>query len=328
LRPTGDCRIIEKADGGAKAFAPMRSTRISALSKAILLAPLTTRPSEKAYDGFVAGKSEPSLKLARFSLSCVLAISLFSWVPAKAQDDSDADLAKKLSNPVASMISVPFQFNWDAGIGPKDADRVLLNVQPVVPFSLNEDWNLISRTILPITYLDSTADGVDSAFGLGDTVQSFFFSPKKPTKGGWITGVGPALLLPTATEDAFKSKQWGLGPTAVALRQHDGWTYGALANHIWGVNDPNDREQVNATYLQPFVSYTTPNAVTFVALTETTYDWKSEQWTVPIIAAVSKLTSIGDQKVSFQLGGRYYADAPEGGPDWGLRFTATLLFPK
>ena len=320
--------MIEKADGGTKAFGAMRSTRISGLSKAIPLVPLTTRTSDKAHDGFVAGKSEPSLKLARFSLSCVLAMSLFSWVPAKAQGESDVDLAKKLSNPVASMISVPFQFNWDTGIGPKDADRVVLNVQPVFPFPLNEDWNLISRTILQISYLDSTADGVDSAFGLGDTVQSFFFSPKEPTTSGWITGVGPVLLLPTATEDAFKSKQWGLGPTAVALRQHDGWTYGGLANHIWGVNNPSDREKISATFLQPFVSYTTPNAVTFLATTESTYDWKAEQWTVPIIAAVSKLTSIGDQKVSFQIGGRYYADAPEGGPDWGLRFTATFLFPK
>jgi hypothetical protein len=299
--------MIEKADGEAKAFVAMRSTRFTGLSKAIHLAPLTTRTSEKAHDGFVAGKSEPSLKkLARLSLSCVLAISLSSLAPAKAQDDNHADLAKQLSNPISSLTSVPFQFNWDTGIGPKDADRLTLNVEPVVPFSLNEDWNLISRTILPISYLDSTADGEDSAFGLGDVVQSFFFSPKKPTKGGWITGVGPVLLVPTATEDAFKSKQWGLGPTAVALRQHNGWTYGALANHIWGVNDPNDREQISATFFQPFVSYTTPTAVTYALLTESTYDWKSEQWTVPIEATVSKLTSIGDQKVSFQLGGRYY----------------------
>ena len=247
-------------------------------------------------------------------------------LPAPASAD-DSELAKQLSNPVASLVSVPFQFNWDTGIGPKDADRVTLNVQPVVPFSLNDDWNLISRTILPISYLGSTADGVDSAFGLGDVVQSLFFSPVKPV-GGWILGGGPVLLLPTATADAFKSRQFGLGPTAVALRQHGGWTYGALVNHIWGVNDPSDREQVNNTFLQPFLAYTTPTAVTVSLNTETTYDWSSRQWTVPINAAVSKLVSIGSQKVSFQFGGRYYLEAPEGGPTWGLRFSVTLLFPK
>jgi hypothetical protein len=261
-----------------------------------------------------------------------LVVALLVSGPVIAVDGQHAvsakELAKQLSNPVASLISVPFQFNWDTGIGPKDADRVTLNVQPVIPFSFNEDWNLISRTILPITYLESTADGVDSAFGLGDTVQSLFFSPKEPTEGGWITGIGPVLLLPTATENAFKSKQWGLGPTGVALRQHDGWTYGGLVNHVWGVNSPDDRSRVNATFLQPFISYTTPTAVTFSLNTESAYDWKSEQWTIPFNASVSKLTTVGKQKVSFQLGGRYYADAPDGGPDWGLRFTATLLFPK
>lgn len=282
---------------------------------------------KKAFGWAQTVGGESSSKLKNFSLPCVVAILLVSWVPANAQDGSHADLAKELNNPVASLVSVPFQLNWDTGIGPKDADRVTLNVQPVIPFSLNEDWNLISRTILPITYLDSTADGVSSAFGLGDTVQSLFFSPKAPV-GGWILGGGPVLLLPTATEDVFKSKQWGLGPTAVALRQEGGWTYGALANHIWGLNNPDDREQVSSTFLQPFLVYTTPTAVSYSLNSESSYDWKSEQWTVPINASVSKLTSIGDQKVSFQLGGRYYADAPAGGPDWGLRFNVTLLFPK
>ena len=247
-------------------------------------------------------------------------------LPATAHAD-DAELAKKLSNPVASLVSVPFQLNWDTGIGSKDTDRATLNVQPVAPFSLNEDWNLISRTILPISYLGSTADGVDSAFGLGDVVQSFFFSPVKPV-GGWILGGGPVLLLPTATDDAFKSRQFGLGPTVVALRQEHGWTYGALANHVWGLRDPGDREQVSSTFLQPFLTYTTPAAVTYSLNSESTYDWKSRQWTVPVNLAVSKLTSIGDQKVSFQFGGRYYLDAPEGGPSWGLRFAVTFLFPK
>ncbi|EOV3440876.1 hypothetical protein ACOW85_004554 [Vibrio parahaemolyticus] len=306
---------------------------IHCLSKTVFFKRFTTRMKKKVHKCYTSGKRMPILKIAKWPQACVLFISLFSLLPATAQDNSadlakHADLAKQLSNPISNLVSVPFQFNWDTGIGPKEADRVTLNIQPVVPFSLNDDWNIISRTILQVNHIQSTADGVDSAFGLGDTVQSLFFSPKKPTNGGWITGFGPVFMLPTATDNAFKSKQWGLGPTAVALRQQNGWTYGALANHLWGINNPNDREKVSATFLQPFVSYTTPDAVTVALLTESTYDWKSEQWTVPINLAVSKLTSIGDQKVSFQFGGRYYATAPDGGPDWGLRFSAIFLFPK
>jgi hypothetical protein len=273
----------------------------------------------------VTGKKNVSQLKRRFVLG-LLAMSMAS-PSVNAEPAAAVELAKKLSNPVASLISVPFQFNWDTGIGSKNADRLILDVEPVIPFSLNDEWNLISRTILPITYLGSTAEGISSASGLGDTVQSFFFSPKEQV-GGWILGGGPAILLPTATNDAFKSKQWGLGPTAVGLRQHDGWTYGALVNHLWGLNNPDDRAQVNATYLQPFLTYTTPKAVTYSLNTESTYNWTADEWTVPVHASVSKLVSLGEQKVSFQFGGRYYADAPEGGPDWGLRFTTTFLFPK
>ena len=239
----------------------------------------------------------------------------------------DAELAKKLSNPVSNMISVPFQFNWDTGIGPKDADAVTLNIQPVVPFSLNEEWNLISRTIVPVRWSGSPANGVDSALGLGDTVQSLFFSPKEPV-GDWILGAGPVALIPTGTDPAFQSRQFGLGPTAVGLRQHGAWTYGVLVNHIWGIGPPSERAPVNATYLQPFLVHTWPSATSVSLLSESTYDWTNDQWTVPIIAAVSQVVSIGEQRVSLQVGGRYYADAPHGGPDWGLRAAITLLFPE
>lgn len=241
-------------------------------------------------------------------------------------DDAEA-LAKKLSNPVADLISVPLQFNYDKGFGPSDASRYTLNIQPVIPISISEDWNVISRTIVPIIYLESPAPGLDSEFGLGDTVQSFFFSPKDPIDG-WILGFGPVLLLPTGTEPTLRSESLGLGPTAVALRQEGGWTYGALANHIWSVTDSDDHEKVNATFLQPFASYTWPSATSLTLNTESTYAWDDEQWTVPINLLVSQLVKIGDQPVSFQLGGRYYADAPDDNTEWGLRFAIVFLFPK
>ena len=238
----------------------------------------------------------------------------------------EAELVKETLNPIASLTSVPFQNNWDFGIGPSDAMKYTLNFQPVIPFTLNDDWNLISRTILPTIYLESTASGVSSKFGLGDTVQSLFLSPKE-APGGWIMGAGPVLLLPTATDSALGSGQWGAGPTAVVLRQDKGFTYGILANHIWSYAGWGN-ENVNTTYLQPFVGYTTKNFTTFMVNTESTYDWQGRQWSVPMNFMLTQLLKVGKQPISLQLGYRYYADGPKGGPDWGLRFAVTFLFPK
>ena len=247
--------------------------------------------------------------------------------PTAAGAHDPSDLAKKLQNPVADLISVPLQLNYDNGFGPKEADRLTLNIEPVIPFKLNEDWNLISRTILPVIYEDSPANGVSSDFGLGDTVQSFFFSPKDPVKG-WILGFGPAALLPTGTSPLFRSEQFGLGPTAVALRQHDGWTYGALVNHIWGVTDPDDNTRVNSTFFQPFLAHTWPTATTLTLNSEMTYDWTEDELTLPLNLMLSQLVKFGRQPVQFQIGGRWYVDAPDDGPEWGLRFAVTFLFPR
>ncbi len=246
---------------------------------------------------------------------------------ATADEKAQAvELAKKTLNPIADLISAPFQNNWDFGIGPSDAMRYTLNFQPVVPISLNQDWNLVSRTILPTIYLESTAPGIGSKFGLGDTLQSLWLSPKQPP-GGWIMGAGPALLLPTATDGALGQGRWGAGPTVVVLRQDKGFTYGALGNHIWSYEGWGD-QNVNATYLQPFFGYTTRTLTSFFVNTESTYDWRAEQWTVPLNFMINQMVKLGKQPVSLQLGYRYYAERPAEGPDWGLRFTVTFLFPK
>lgn len=249
--------------------------------------------------------------------------------PAQAQSSAQ-ELAKKLSNPVAALISVPMQLNHDSDIGPaRDGRRSVLNLQPVVPIDLNADWNLISRTILPIVSQQDIFPGAGRQTGLGDVVQSVFFSPKAPTAGGWIWGAGPVLLLPTGTDDLLSGKKWGLGPTAVLLKQDSGWTYGALANHIESVAGDSKRADISATFMQPFVSYSTPSAMTVALNTESTYDWKNRQWSVPINASVSQVLKLGDQLLSVGGGVRYWADGPASGPHgWGFRLTVTLLFPR
>lgn len=262
----------------------------------------------------------------RLSLSASIAGAIALMAPAVAvAQDNDADLAAQAANPIANLISLPLQFNWDCCFGPKDGDRFYLNVQPVVPITLNDDWNLIVRTILPLQSLQSPMAGVPTMSGLGDTTQSFFFSPK--ATGGFTWGVGPVFLWPTGS-NGWSSRQWGAGPTGVALYQSHGWTVGVLANHVWGYAGANGVPEVNATYLQPFVGYTFPDSTGIFLNTETTYDWTNETWNVPINLMVSHIYTVFRQKVQFQVGARYWAETPTGDPDWGGRFSMTFLFPK
>ena len=262
--------------------------------------------------------------------------------------DFEADLAKKLANPVADLISMPFQNNLDYGGGPQRAgSQYILNVQPVIPFKLNDDWNLITRTIVPVTDVVHIIPG--NPVGIGDTVQSFFLSPAKPVNG-IILGAGPVFLYPTATRDEISANQWGAGPTFVALTQFSGYTFGILANHLWGIGPPGTNglgggsiladdgstipvppgrsPVINATYLQPFAAYTFPTQTTLNLSSESTYNWTAGKWTVPIIGGVSQILKVGGQPISVAVFGKGYVVRPDGAPAWGVRFVLTLLFPK
>lgn len=253
---------------------------------------------------------------------------LISIITTSALAEESAELAKKLQNPIANLISVPLKLNWDTGIGAKNAGMYVLNIQPVIPISISEENNLIVRTIIPIVKRDALVAGMDDESGVGDILQSFFFSPKAPTANGWVWGAGPALLYPSGGNDAISREKWGAGPTAVLLKQNSGWTYGVLANHVWSFSGNDKRENVSDTFIQPFLSYTTKKFTTYGVNTESTYDWKNNQWTVPLNLFVSQLTKFGSQPISFQFTARSFLERPEGGPDWGLSFTTTFLFPK
>jgi len=252
------------------------------------------------------------------------AIAILAATSSGAQAQSD--LEDKLNNPLASMISLPFQNNLEFGGGPDgEAVRYRLNVQPVVPFVLNHDWNLVTRTIVPISYQDGFSPNHERNFELGDVQSSLFFSPRKPV-GGMTLGIGPVVSIPVATGHTGAS-QWGLGGTVLLLKQDHQWTYGLLASQVWGLGDDSD-PNVSSLLLQPFLSKKLGGGYTLGFNTEATYDWPDDQWTVPVQASLSKLTTIGKQPVSLQGALRYYVDKPAYGPDWGLRFTITLPFPK
>jgi hypothetical protein len=249
-------------------------------------------------------------------------------LPQTAAAQSAEELAKKLSNPISSLISVPFQGNYDEGFGDGDGQQSYINIQPVIPISISENWNLISRTIVPVVNQDDFTDDFGSKTGLGNITQSFFFSPKKPTQNGLIWGVGPVLQIPTAT-DGIAPNQWGAGITGVALKQANGWTVGMLANHVWSIGKSDQYGDSSNTFLQPFLSYTTKKATSFTLNTESSYNWESEEWSVPINLMVAQIVKIGGKPVSLQGGVRYWADSPEAGPDgWGARLAVTYLFPK
>jgi len=275
-----------------------------------------------------------SLKVfARTPVLPPLAVTALMFSPmALAQEDSADALAKQVVNPVAALISVPFQFNPDFDIGSEDGTKITLNIQPVIPMSISEDWNLITRVIIPVITQNDVFGDSGTQTGLGDTTPTFFFSPKAPTASGVTWGAGPVFLLPSATNDLLGGEKWGAGPSFVVLKQTPSqWTYGVLANHIWSFAGTDNRGDISNTFIQAFLTKGLGNGRSIALNTESSYNWEApggHHWNVPVNLMYAKVTKFGTQLVNLKGGIRYYFETPGKGPDWGLRFEITLLFPK
>ena len=250
----------------------------------------------------------------------------FSYAQEPTETDADK-LAKQLANPIASLISVPFQTNTDFGIGSANGTKLTMNIQPVIPLSISTDWNLIARVILPVISQTDVAGESGNQFGLGDAVVSGFFSPKKPTSGGLIWGVGPVLLVPTGTDNLLGTGKLGAGPTAVALKQIGSITLGALVNHIWSVAGASDRADINNSFFQPFIAKNFKGGLSVSLNTELTQSWDYDATSGTVNLVGAKVVKIGKQPAQIAIGPRIpYGNGNNS--DWGFRAQFTLMFPK
>jgi len=283
-------------------------------------------------DRFVRTGTDPTPMRGRARLPGRLAAAVLCAAPAAGAFSAGVDeLARAAQNPVASMVSVPFQYNANLNLGPDERTQHVLNIQPVVPFSLNSDWNLITRTIVPV--ISTPGPGGDRIDGIGDIQLSLFLSPARPST--WIWGAGVIAQMRTASDDLLGQGKWAVGPTAVLLHMDKAspWAYGALFNYLRSVGGDDDRPDVDQLLVQPFVNYNFPKSpgryLSFSPIITSNREAPSgEKWTVPLGLSIGQIMKFGQQPVNLQAGAYYNVERPTGGANWNIRLQVQFMFPK
>jgi hypothetical protein len=273
-----------------------------------------------------------NMKSKTLPLMALVAVALagLAAVPAHAEMSAE-ELAKLAQNPVGNLISVPFQNNTNLNFGPEQGTQNVLNIQPVIPVSINDEWNVITRTIVPVISMPALSPEISSTNGVGDVVFTAFLSPAKP--GEWIWGAGPVVQIPTNSSAELGNKNWGLGPAFVVLHLDHGspWVYGALINNIWSLTSDKQGGSYSNLTLQPFVNYNFPEGLYLTTAPILTADWKAEnsqQWTVPVGGGVGKIFHLGKLPVNTQISAYYNVVRPDFGANWQIRAQVQLMFPK
>jgi len=270
--------------------------------------------------------------LLLFTLICFLNTNLVLAQDKTEETQKSADetaLAKAAQNPVGDLISLPFQNNTSFGIGPFDRTQNVLNIQPVIPFSVGNDWNLVTRTIIPIVTQPNIFSKNGSTSGLGDISLTAFLSPKKP--GKFIWGIGPNIIFPTGTNENLGNGKWSVGPSVVGLTINGPWVIGLLASNVWSFAGNADRPDVNFLLAQYFVNYNLKKGWYIVSAPIITANWNAgsgEQWIVPFGAGGGKIFKLGKQPMNMTFQSFYNVVTPDYGPKWSMRFQLQLMFPK
>jgi len=273
--------------------------------------------------------AKPPMKNRLRSVAIAAAV-LIAANPAFAEMTAE-ELAKLAQNPVGNLISLPFQNNTNLNFGPEKGTQNILNIQPVIPISISSEWNIITRTIVPVIWNPSLGPDIPGKDGTGDTVFTAFLSPAKP--GAWIWGAGPVVQLPTNSNAQLGNKNWGLGASFVVLHLEHGdpWVYGALINNIWSLTSNKTGGSYSNGLIQPFLNYNFEGGLYLTSAPILTVEWKADsgnRWTVPIGGGVGKIFHLGKLPVNSQLSAYYNVVRPDFGANWQIRAQVQLMFPK